>query len=74
MKAPRRKQWPESGQQIRLFRLDGCGGGLRRFCAIIGDSLLTSGVNSDALTFTPLSELEKFEAVRPDGRVATRWE
>jgi hypothetical protein len=53
--------------------MDNTGGGLRRFCAIIGNSLLTGGLNSDQLSFTPLSEVKAIEIVCPGGRQASTW-
>lgn len=73
MKAPPRRGWPPAGAQIRLTRADGNGAGLRRFCAFVGDSLLTSGVNSDQVSFTPLREIERVETIQQDGRPCTVW-
>jgi hypothetical protein len=58
---------------IRVSRSDGAGGGLRRFVGILGDSLLTSGVNDDKVTSVPLAELQNFEVVIQTGRLADRW-
>ena len=70
---PPRKSWPASGSQIRLVRANGESGGMVKFVAIAGDSLLCSGINRDAVSFVPLRELEGFEVVIQDGRPADRW-
>lgn len=73
MKVPPRRQWPASGQQIKLVRVDSTGGGLRRFVGFLGDSLLTCGVNDDKVCAVAVAELEAFEIVIQTGRPADKW-
>jgi hypothetical protein len=73
MKAPPRNRWPAAGQQIRIHRLDQTGGGLKRFVGILGQSLLTCGINDDRVSSIALAEVKEFQVLRPDGKPGTTW-